>query len=86
VEYYALLVQDVAFGRLKEAEALIIDLRDSWGGANPNYRNLFHKNIPQLTMVDRNGKKSTFDFQYRKPVAMLVNEGTRSDKEVLSRR
>ncbi|MFQ5627195.1 MAG: S41 family peptidase [bacterium] len=83
-QYHDLLVQEVAFGRLKEADALIIDLRDGWGGANPNYLNLFHKNIPQLTMIDRNGKKVTFDFQWRKPVAMLVNEGTRSGKEILA--
>lgn len=83
-QYQQALVEAVAFGALREADALIVDLRDGWGGANPNYLNLFNKNVPQLTMIDREGKKTSFDFQWRKPVALLVNEGTRSGKETLA--
>jgi len=29
-------MEEIAFGKLKEADSLILD-RDGWGGASPNY-------------------------------------------------
>ncbi|KAF0218963.1 MAG: periplasmic [Geobacteraceae bacterium] len=83
-QYHELLTGEIAFGRLKDADALILDLRDGWGGANPVYLNLFNPKVPVLTNIDRSGKKTDVDFQWRKPVAMLVNGGTRSGKEILA--
>ena len=83
-QYQDALVDAVAFGQLREADALILDLRDGWGGANPNYLNLFNTKVPQLSMINRDGERSTFDFQWRKPVALLINQGTRSGKETLA--
>lgn len=74
----------VAFGPLKDADALILDIRGGWGGASPTYLNLFNPNVPVFTQRQRDGMTNTFDFQWRKPVALLVNEGSRSGKEVLA--
>ncbi len=82
--YQQLLQDEIAFGKFKDADALILDLRDGWGGANPNYLNLFNKNVPVMTRIARDGKESPVDFQWRKPVVMLVNQGTRSGKEILA--
>jgi carboxyl-terminal processing protease len=71
-------------GPLKNADALVWDLRDGWGGANPKYLNVFNERVPMLSLTDRDAATSAYDSQWRKPVAMLVNGRVRSGKEVLA--
>ena len=82
--YQDILEQELAEGKLKDAEALIWDLRDGWGGAQPQYLDIFNERGPDMTMVDRDGEASVASFKWRKPVALLINGGTRSGKEVLT--
>jgi len=74
----------ISEGALKDADALIWDLRDGWGGAVPEYLDLFNARAPTMQVTDRNGESEFEDVKWRKPVAMLVNGGTRSGKEVLA--
>ena len=60
------------------------DLRGGWGGAQPQYLDLFNPRAPTIQVRDRNGEIGFVDVKWRKPVAMLINEGTRSGKEVLA--
>jgi carboxyl-terminal processing protease len=83
-QYQQLLVEEIGFGKLKDTQGLILDLRDGWGGADPNYLNIFNKQVPVLTQMSRDGVKRTIDLQWRKPVVMLVNNGSRSGKEILA--
>lgn len=83
-KYQELLVNEIAYGKLKNADSLILDLRDGWGGADPNYLNIFTEKVPVLTKIGRDKIKQDLDFQWRKPVVMLVNEGSRSGKEILA--
>lgn len=83
-EYHRELLNAIVWGALKEADALIIDLRYGLGGAWPYYLNLFNRNVPALEMIDRDGKKTLADSQWRKPAAYLVNGFTRSGKELLA--
>jgi carboxyl-terminal processing protease len=69
---------------LNEADALIWDLRDGWGGAIPEYLDLFNTRAPTMQVTDRNGASEFRNVKWRKPVAMLVNGGTRSGKEILA--
>lgn len=69
---------------LNEADALIWDLRDGWGGAVPQYLDLFNTRAPTMRVIDRNGAGEIENVKWRKPVAMLVNGGTRSGKEILA--
>jgi carboxyl-terminal processing protease len=71
-------------GVLKDADALIWDLRDGWGGAQPEYLDLFNARAPTMQVTDRNGNSEFVNVKWRKPVAMLINGGTRSGKEVLA--
>ena len=71
-------------GALSGADALVLDLRGGWGGANPAYLDLFNASVPQLEMVDRAGRVNVFDGRWRRPVVLLVDGGTRSGKEVLA--
>jgi carboxyl-terminal processing protease len=83
-QYQRLLEHEIFAGVLKEAEALVLDLRDGWGGAQAHYLDLFTAQGPVVTMVDRHGKRTVANLKWRKPVAMLVNSGTRSGKEILA--
>lgn len=82
--YQRALEYFIADGPLKDADALIWDLRDGWGGALPEYLDLFNARAPTMQVTDRNGVSEFDDVKWRKPVAMLVNGGTRSGKEVLA--
>jgi carboxyl-terminal processing protease len=83
-QYQRLLEQELFSGTLKEAEALVLDLRDGWGGAQAHYLDLFNAQGPTVTMVDRQGGVSVANGRWRKPVVMLINSGTRSGKEILA--
>jgi carboxyl-terminal processing protease len=74
----------ISDGPLKNADALVWDLRGGWGGAQPQYLDLFNPRAPTMQVKDRNGATGFVDVKWRKPVAMLINEGTRSGKEVLA--
>ena len=69
---------------LNGADALIWDLRDGWGGAIPGYLDLFNTRAPTIQVTDRNRASELENVKWRKPVAMLVNGGTRSGKEILA--
>ncbi|MCG8549876.1 MAG: S41 family peptidase [Desulfobacterales bacterium] len=83
-EYHQELLNALIWGELRKADALIIDLRYGLGGAWPYYLNLFNQDIPALEMIDKHGKKTTVDSQWRKPAAYLVNGFSRSGKELLA--
>ena len=68
----------------RTADAVVIDLRDGWGGANPDFVDLFSPLPPRLTFVERDGTRREYDPPWRKPAVLLVNGGTRSGKEVVA--
>jgi carboxyl-terminal processing protease len=83
-QYQQLLERELSSGKLKDADALVWDLRDGWGGADAEYLHLFGGRAPMTTLINRDGRKSLVNVSWRKPVAMLVNGGTRSGKEILA--
>jgi carboxyl-terminal processing protease len=83
-QYQKLLENELIDGRLRDADALILDLRDGWGGAEPNYLNIFTAKGPSITLLGRDRQPVTLKHQWEKPVVMLVNKGTRSGKEILA--
>src|SRR5262245_23184670 len=83
-QYQELLEELIADGKLRDSDALIWDLRDGWGGAQPEYLDVFATG-PSMTMQGRNdGTPETVAAKWRRPAAMLINGGTRSGKEVLA--
>lgn len=84
VQYQQLLEELLTKGKLKDADALIWDLRDGWGGADPAYLDIFNPRSPTMTWTDRTGERDIVNGRWRKPVVLLINEGTRSGKEVLA--
>ena len=82
--YQSALEDLIGEGPLKDADALVWDLRDGWGGAQPEYLDLFNPRAPTMTVTARNGETGLVGVKWRKPVAALINGGTRSGKEVLA--
>ncbi|HKN26875.1 MAG TPA: S41 family peptidase [Roseiarcus sp.] len=83
-QYQGALEDLIGDGPLRDADALIWDLRDGWGGAQPQYLDLFNPHSPTMKVTARNGDTDLVDVKWRKPVAALINGGTRSGKEVLA--
>jgi carboxyl-terminal processing protease len=69
---------------LRRADALVLDIRDGWGGARTWYLNVFNRNVPTMTMHPRDGEPHTLDMHWRKPAVLLINHGSRSGKEVIA--
>jgi carboxyl-terminal processing protease len=82
--YQEALEQLLSEGVLRDADALILDLREGWGGAVPDYLDLFNARAPTIQMRDRDGRAEFDNVKWRRPAVMLVNEDTRSGKEVLA--
>jgi carboxyl-terminal processing protease len=83
-QYQQLLERQLWSGKLKDADALVWDLRDGWGGAQAEYLHLFNGRAPTTILINRDHQESIANLAWRKPVAMLVNSGTRSGKEILA--
>jgi carboxyl-terminal processing protease len=83
-QYHRLLIEELAEGRLKDVDGLVLDLRGGWGGAQPEYTELFVGGAPIMTYVGRDGREGFASFRWRRPVVVLVDEGTRSGKEVVT--
>lgn len=81
--YFECLIEHINT-TFRTADALIVDLRDGFGGADPSYLNVFNTRIPVIRSVTGDGIESTYDPQWRKPVILMINGGTRSGKEVFA--
>ena len=66
------------------AEGLILDVREGWGGASPDYLHIFRCDVPEMASIDRQGESHRWFRCWSKPVVLLINEKTRSGKEVVA--
>jgi carboxyl-terminal processing protease len=83
-DYQKALEDVLSDGKLKDVDALIWDLRGGWGGAQPQYLNVFNPYGPTMTLTGRDGEPHVVNYRWKKPVALLIDSGTRSGKEVLA--
>ena len=83
-QYQRKLEDELLYGRLREADALVLDLREGWGGAPLTALNFYTARGPSVTNISRSGQETTYHSQWKKPVVMVANEGSRSAKEILA--
>ncbi|WP_223639730.1 S41 family peptidase [Corallococcus sp. EGB] len=81
---YQQALEEALQSTFAEADALVVDFRDGWGGCNPAFVNLFNPQLPQLVSTSRDGKAHPFTPSWRKPVVLLVNGNSRSGKELVA--
>ncbi|MFO0829734.1 MAG: S41 family peptidase [Phycisphaerales bacterium] len=82
---YREALEEAIRGSLRDADALVLDLRDGYGGCSPEWARMFAPDVPTIASTDRDGRTTTYDAQWRKPLVVVINRGTRSGKEVLAR-
>lgn len=83
-EQYQTALEEALTTRFANADALVLDFRNGWGGCDPRMINLFSRAPALLEYTDREGKHPHYDSQWRKPVILLINGGSRSGKEVVA--
>jgi carboxyl-terminal processing protease len=83
-DYQHVLEDAITTGALKDADALIWDLRGGWGGAQPAYLDVFAPGGPVMTVIGRSGKSDTVNARWRRPAVLLIDGSTRSGKEILA--
>ncbi len=78
------LLRELLGDKLQNAEALVLDFRFGWGGCPTEFVNLFNRQPPLLEMRPRAEQSFVMDAQWRKPVVLLINSGSRSGKEAVA--
>ena len=82
--YQAALEQGLMASEVDGAEGLILDVREGWGGANRDYLHMFRCDVPEIASIDRSGESHRWFRCWSKPVVLLINEKTRSGKELVA--
>lgn len=62
----------------------VIDLRDGWGGAQPDFLRIFDTHVPVIGFTPRGGTLISVDRHIHVPAAVLINDGSHSGKEVVA--
>lgn len=83
-KYQELIRSAILWEDLSQCDALILDLRNGWGGADVNYLNLFRPPILDVESTSRSGEPRNYSGVWGKPVALLTNCRTTSGKEMFA--
>jgi carboxyl-terminal processing protease len=77
-------LSNAVYGRLKDTDGFILDIRDGFGGRPEGFGDPFFR--PEANLEWKFGSASGMKqlFGYQRPLVVLINEGSRSAKEVFS--
>lgn len=76
-------LKNAVMGRLRNTDAFILDLRDGFGGRPENFfEPFFMPDMPVVYKINGMTQNTSFGYGTQKPMAVLINEGSRSAKEV----
>ena len=77
-------LSDALDGKLRDTDAFVLDLRDGFGGRPEGFGDPFFR--PGVTLEWKFSPTASMkqSFGYGKPLVVLINEGSRSAKEVLA--
>lgn len=78
------IYEELATGRLKDIDVLILDLRGRWGGVTGLLADIFEAKATEIEFVPRHGKPGLSPLRWRKPVVGIIDEGSRSAMEILA--
>lgn len=69
---------------LADANGIVLDIRGGWGGASAEYVLPFLRILPRIEMVWPDGRRHRASPRFDKPVAVVIDGGSRSGKELLA--
>lgn len=76
-------LKNAVMGRLRNTDGFILDLRDGFGGRPENFfEPFFMPDMPVVYKINGMTQNASFGYGTQKPMAVLINEGSRSAKEV----
>jgi C-terminal processing protease CtpA/Prc len=78
------LYEEIANGKLRDVDGLVLDLRSRWGGTPADAGETFLGGTSDMYVVGRNGRTQYVNIRFRKPVVAIIDEGTRSGMEILA--
>ncbi len=76
-------LSNAIYGKLKNTDGFILDLRDGFGGRPEGYADPLFRPEVELDWITSDNKTEQL-FGYGRPMVTIINEGSRSAKEVLS--
>ncbi|OAP39940.1 carboxyl-terminal protease [Sinorhizobium glycinis] len=79
-----IVARELASGRLKNADGVVVDLRGRWGGGPPDAADLFVGGVPTFRLISRDGKDMLGTVRWRRPVVAIIDEGSRSGLELFA--
>lgn len=77
-------LESFVYGRAQDSDAFILDIRDGFGGRPEGYGDPFFRPDAKLEWIVGSGGTVRQLFGYGRPLVVIVNEGSRSAKEVFS--
>ena len=82
-EKFATTLASLVYNQLQNTDAMILDLRDGFGGRPEGYGDPFFR--PQVELDWKSTQTTQHElFGYQRPLVVLIYGGSRSAKEVLS--
>lgn len=77
-------LHSLIYGRFRDTDAFILDIRDGFGGRPEGFGDPFFRPEIKLEWTISPGMTNYQIFGYQKPLIVLINEGSRSAKEIFS--
>ncbi|WP_163269292.1 S41 family peptidase [Chelativorans alearense] len=78
------VARELATGRLKDADGVIVDLRGRWGGGQSDAAELFVGDTAPFRLILRDGEEILANVRWNRPVVAIIDEGSRSGLEVFA--
>jgi carboxyl-terminal processing protease len=82
-EDFKAALSSFVYGRAMQTDGFILDIRDGFGGRPEGFADPFFRPAAKLEW-EMNGTRIPQYFGYDKPLAVIINSGSRSAKEVLA--
>ncbi|GAA4131826.1 S41 family peptidase [Aminobacter aganoensis] len=79
-----IVARELADGRLKDADGLVVDLRGRWGGGPSDAAELLVGDTPTFRLIQRDGEATLANMRWRRPVIAIIDEGARSGLELFA--
>jgi carboxyl-terminal processing protease len=75
---------EMADGRLKDVDGMVVDLRGRWGGGPSDAAELFVGDTPTFRLIQRDGEATLANMRWQRPVVGIIDGGARSGLELFA--